>query len=222
MTRTALFTFLFGGLLFAAGCNTPSSGTTTPATGEDAPVTTTAPAMGTDNDNMDSSGGTMSGENYTVTTLDTTIKSPRRELKGSVDGVDVTINYGSPSVNERTIYGDLVPYGKVWRTGANEATRITFAQSVRVGSEGTELAAGTYSLFTMPNDKNDWTIIFNKTADQWGAYDYADTDDVARVKGTATALNSPAEKMDFALEGNEVALMWSDLKVTFPVSAAAK
>ena len=219
MTRTTLSTFLFGGLLLAAGCNTPASSTTTTA-GDDAVGTTAAPTMG--EDNMDSSGSTMRGENYTVTTIDTTIKSPRKELKGTVDGVEVTINYGSPSVNQRTIYGDLVPYGKVWRTGANEATRITFAQPVKVGTEGTELAAGTYSLFTMPSSRNEWTVIFNKKAEQWGAYDYADADDVARVNGTATEISSRAESMDFALEGNEVALMWDDLKVSFPVAAAAK
>ena len=219
MTRTAFSSILFGGLLFAASCNTPSSGTTT-APGEET-ATTDDPA-GTSTNNMDSSGGTMTGDNYTVTTIDTTIKSPRKELKGTVDGVDVTINYGSPSVNQRTIYGDLVPYGKVWRTGANEATRITFAQPVVVGTEGTELAAGTYSLFTMPDSKDDWTIIFNKTAEQWGAYDYADADDVARVKGTATEVSSVAERMDFALDGNDVTLMWADLKVSFPVAAAAR
>ena len=220
MTRITLSSLLFGGLLFAAGCNTPSSGTAATGSTEETPTPTTTPAPMVGDDNM--GGTTTSGENYTVTVLDTTIKSPRKELKGTVDGVEVTINYGSPSVNERTIYGDLVPYGKVWRTGANEATRITFAQPVKVGTEGTELAAGTYSLFTMPNGKDDWTIIFNKTADQWGAYDYKDTDDVARIKGTATDLGSPAEKMDFALEGNDVTMMWSDLKVSFPVSAAAK
>ena len=220
MTRTAFSSILFGGLLFAAGCNTPSSGTTTTAPGEET-ATTDATAR-TSTDNMDSSGGTITGDNYTVTTIDTTIKSPRKELKGTVDGVDVTINYGSPSVNQRTIYGDLVPYGKVWRTGANEATRITFAQPVVVGTEGTELAAGTYSLFTMPDSKDDWTIIFNKTAEQWGAYDYADADDVARVQGTATEVSSMAERMDFALEGNDIALMWADLKVSFPVAAAAR
>ena len=219
MTRTTLSTFLFGGLLLAAGCNTTASSTTT--AGDEAVGTTAAPAMD-DDDNMDSSGGTMQGENYTVTTIDTTIKSPRKELKGTVDGVGVTINYGSPSVNQRTIYGDLVPYGKVWRTGANEATRITFAQPVKVGTEGTELAAGTYSLFTMPSSRNEWTVIFNKKAEQWGAYDYADADDVARVNGTATEISTPAEKMDFALEGNDITLMWADLKVSFPVEAAAK
>lgn len=215
MTRITINSLLFGALLFTvAGCNPPPTAT-------EGGQTTTEPTV---DEPTTSTGNTsmQSGENYTVTTLDTTIKSPRKELKGTVDGVGVTINYGSPSVNERTIYGDLVPYGKVWRTGANEATRITFDQAVTVGSEGTQLEAGTYSLFTMPADRDNWTVIFNKTPEQWGAYDYDESDDAARITGTAKALGSPAEQMDFALQGNEVVLMWSDLQLGFPVAAAAK
>ncbi|PHL00537.1 hypothetical protein CGL56_03665 [Neolewinella marina] len=159
---------------------------------------------------------------YTITVLDTTVKSPRKELTGKVNGVEVTINYGSPAVNERNIYGDLVPYGKVWRTGANEATRITFKQDVKVGAEGAALPAGTYSLFTLPQDKSNWTIIFNKTADQWGAYDYSADDDALRIKGSAEELSTPAERMDFALDGNNVEMMWSDLAISFPVAPAAR
>ena len=216
MKRITFYCLLLCGLCMAASCNTP------PAAGS--PETTTErpdPAMGTP-DTAGGDMGTSNGQNYTVTTLDTTIKSPRKELKGTVDGVEVTINYGSPAVNERTIYGDLVPYGKVWRTGANEATRITFAQPVKVGAEMASLPAGTYSLFTLPADKDNWTVIFNKTAEQWGAYDYAEGDDVLRIKGTAEPVTSAAERMDFALDGNDIELMWADLKVSFPVTAGSK
>lgn len=211
MLRTTLYGMLCGGLLFATACNTPSTGTASSGGDTTASPAPAAPAA-----------ETMSGDNYEVTTLDTTIKSPRKQLKGTVDGVDVTINYGSPAVNQRTIYGELVPYGKVWRTGANEATRITFASDVQVGTEGEMLPAGTYSLFTMPDDRDDWTIIFNKTPEQWGAYDYDEAEDAVRIKGMATDVSSPAERMDFALAGNDIELMWSDLKVSFPVAAAAK
>lgn len=208
-----LYGLLFCALLFAVGCNTPSNGTPEEAadTGStDTPRADTGTPTSTDN-----------GQ-YTVTMVDTTIKSPRKELTGSIDGVDVTINYGSPAVNERTIYGDLVPYGQVWRTGANEATRITFSDDVLVGSEKSLVPAGTYSLFTLPADKNDWTIIFNKTADQWGAYDYSEDADLVRVKGMSEDASSPAERMDFALDGENVELMWSDLTISFPVTAAAR
>jgi hypothetical protein len=216
MYRISLLLLLTGGLFLVSSCNTPNGGTSesteeqVEAGGQNTTATTGEmdPAMG--------------GEAYTVTTIDTTIKSPRKELTGTVGGVPVKINYGSPAVNERTIYGDLVPYGKVWRTGANEATRITFQQDVKVGASGEMLPAGTYSLFTLPADKDDWTIIFNRTADQWGAYDYDEAEDVARIDGNARNLNSPAERMDFAVEGNEIVLMWADRAVSFPVSAAAR
>ncbi len=217
MLRTTLYSLLLCGFCLATSCNTPPASGTTETTTDRAETTTPAtPSAGGE------TGMSTSGQNYTVTTIDTTIKSPRKELKGTVDGVPVTINYGSPAVNERTIYGDLVPYGKVWRTGANEATRITFDQPVLVGTEKKPLPAGTYSLFTLPADKDNWTVIFNKTADQWGAYDYAEADDVVRVTGTAEATSAPAERMDFALDGNKVELMWADLQVGFPVAAGAK
>lgn len=215
MQRITLFCLLLTGLLFAASCNTPPTSTSTTPGSEGTATDNTAQSA-------DGSDSGMAGQDFTVTTIDTTIKSPRKVLEGKVDGVDVTINYGSPSVNERKIYGDLVPYGKVWRTGANEATRITFGSEVKVGQEEKLLAAGTYSLFTLPADKDDWTIIFNKTADQWGAYDYAEADDVVRVKGSSAMTNTAAEQMDFAVNGNMIELMWADMKVGFPVTAAAK
>ncbi|WP_198661650.1 DUF2911 domain-containing protein [Lewinella sp. IMCC34183] len=212
MQRITLCCLLFIGLV-AFACNTPTNGSSETSGDMANPQTTTGNSSTTGMDN---------GKPYTITTLDTTVKSPRKELTGTVNGVEVMINYGSPSVNDRTIYGDLVPYGKVWRTGANEATRITFKEDVKVGMEGTTLPAGTYSLFTLPADKNDWTVIFNKTAEQWGAYDYSEADDVVRVKGSSEELSSPAEHMDFALDGDSIELMWSDLAVRFPVAPAAR
>ncbi|OAV45308.1 DUF2911 domain-containing protein [Lewinella sp. 4G2] len=164
----------------------------------------------------------VTGENFVIKTIDGEIKSPRKELEGQIANVPVTINYGSPAVNDRTIYGDLVPYEKVWRTGANEATRITFKEPVLVGKEGKKLAAGTYALFTRPNSKTDWTVMFNKKADQWGAYDYDEKDDVVVIKGMSQELGSSAERMDFALDGDNIKLMWADLAVMFPVQKAAK
>ncbi|MGB3801199.1 MAG: DUF2911 domain-containing protein [Lewinella sp.] len=213
MHRKTFYGFLLCALVFTFGCNTPSNGSTEETTDT---TSTSQPATDT------GSSGMQGNDQYTVSTLDTTIKSPRKELKGTIDGVDVTINYGSPSVNERNIYGDLVPYGQVWRTGANEATRITFADDVTIGEENSLVPAGTYSLFTLPADKSDWTIILNKTADQWGAYDYSEDDDLIRVKGMSEPASSPAERMDFALDGQSVEMTWSDLVVSFPVTAASR
>lgn len=154
--------------------------------------------------------------------IDGKIKSPRKELSGTVDGVPVTINYGSPAVNDRIIYGDLVPFTKVWRTGANEATRITFAEDVIVGADAKKLKAGTYSLFTLPVSRDDWTVIFNTEAEQWGAYDYDDSKDAVRATATAKPNSGKAERMDFSLSDNSIKLMWDDLVVEFPVSKTSK
>jgi hypothetical protein len=91
----------------------------------------------------------------------------------------VTITYSRPSVKGRVIFGGINPYGQVWRTGANAATIITFSENVIV--EGHSVPAGTYSLFTIP-DKNEWTVILNKTVKQWGAYSYKEADDLLRFK----------------------------------------
>src|SRR5215204_1166913 len=107
--------------------------------------------------------------------------SPPAKVSETTDkGVVITIDYSQPSVKGRTIGKDLEPMeGKVWRTGANKATVFEVSKDVKV--EGKALAAGKYGLFTLPN-KEEWVIIFNKTPNQWGAYKYAEADDVLRIK----------------------------------------
>ena len=208
-----MFRFLLLALTISlAACNTPTTTTTT----EEMENTAEETAQGVSSAASETMAE-LKGDNYVVTTIDGTIKSPRKQLKGTIEGVDVSINYGSPAVNGRTIYGDLVPFGKVWRTGANEATRITFSAPVEVGEEDVELAAGTYALFTLPASKEEWTIIFNKVSDQWGAYDYDDAKDAARISGKAQLLDAPAERMDFTLGEESVNLKWADVMVSFEV-----
>ena len=105
--------------------------------------------------------------------------SPKASLTQTVGTTDITVNYSRPGVKGRTIWGGLVPYDKVWRTGANEATVITFSEDVTVG--GQKLAKGTYSLHTIPG-RDQWTVIFNSVADQWGSYSYDPAKDAARVQ----------------------------------------
>jgi hypothetical protein len=133
----------------------------------------------------------------------------------------ITIDYSRPAVKGRTIWGDLVPYGKVWRTGANEATRFTVSQDVMI--DGNKLAAGSYSLFTIPTEK-EWTVIFNKVAEQWGAFNYDDSQDALRI--TVTPRSAPhTEWLSFAFEDLDstqatVVLYWEKLAVPFQVTAA--
>lgn len=144
-------------------------------------------------------------------------KSPPREATGTIDGVDIAVNYGSPSVRGRDIWGALVPYGAVWRTGANEATTIEFSGDVTV--EGQPLAAGKYGLFTIPGEDS-WTIIFNKNPDQWGANDYDEAEDALRVTVTPEPTDESVEAMAFAVEDGRVILRWEKLAVPIAVKGA--
>jgi hypothetical protein len=105
--------------------------------------------------------------------------SPMAEVMQTVGFTDVRIVYSRPGVKGRTIWGKLVPYDAVWRAGANEATKITFSTDVTI--EGKKLKKGSYSFFAITG-KNEWTLIFNKVADQWGAFEYNESEDALRVK----------------------------------------
>jgi hypothetical protein len=105
--------------------------------------------------------------------------SPKATVIQTVGFTELRIDYSRPGVKKREIWGKLVPYDAVWRAGANEATKITFSTDVTV--EGKKLKKGAYSFFAIPG-KNDWTIIFNKVADQWGAFEYNESEDALRVK----------------------------------------
>jgi|AntRauTorckE5430_2_1112549.scaffolds.fasta_scaffold03411_3 hypothetical protein len=142
-------------------------------------------------------------------------KSPPRSAENTIGSAKVTVNYGSPSARGRNIFDDLVPYGNIWRTGANEATTITFSEDVIV--EGEPLGAGTYALFTIPG-KDAWTIIFNKEAEQWGAYDYDESMDALRVEVTPETLEENAEMLMFAVSDEAVTLHWADTAVPFKIS----
>jgi hypothetical protein len=138
--------------------------------------------------------------------------SPPKEAKGIYQGAEVTINYSSPSVKGRVIWGDLVPYGKVWRTGANEAT--TFQTNKDINIQGQILPKGKYGLFTIPGEK-EWIWVFNSVWEQWGAYKYDDSKDVLRIKGTTQASPVYHEQMIFLVEKDKVILYWENLSVSF-------
>ena len=143
--------------------------------------------------------------------------SPPAQAKETLaSGAVVIIDYSQPAVKGRTIGKDLEPMpGKVWRTGANEATVFEVSKDVKV--EGQDLKAGKYALFTIAND-GEWTIIFNKNPKQWGAYDYKQSEDALRVKVKPSKNESFAEKMTFVVDKNgTVSLLWGDRKVDFKV-----
>src|SRR6185503_19786541 len=131
-------------------------------------------------------------------------------------GTVVSIDYSQPGVKGRTIGKDLEPMeGKVWRTGANEATVFEVDKNVKV--EGKDLPAGKYGLFTIVNG-DEWTIIFNKTWNQWGAFNYNDADDALRVKVKGKKAKEFAERMNFTVEKDgDVSLKWGEKEVEFKV-----
>lgn len=135
--------------------------------------------------------------------------SPPMEAKASVNDANVVVQYSAPSVKGRTIWGDLVPYGKVWRAGANEATTIETDKDLMI--EGETLPAGKYSLFLIPTDK-EWTFVFNSISDQWGAYQYDEKKDVLRVVTTPEDAKEKSELLTYKIADDKLWLMWSDKK----------
>jgi len=140
--------------------------------------------------------------------------SPAASASGKIGNANITINYGSPSVKGRTIWGELVPYGKVWRTGANKAT--TFETDADITVEGQTLKKGKYGLFSIPEQK-EWTIVFNKTSDQWGAFNYKQEDDVLRVKVKPSTGADLVEALKFEVGKNAVTMKWEKMSVSFGV-----
>lgn len=145
--------------------------------------------------------------------------SPPAIASGNVGDATLTINYGSPSVRGRKIWGELVPFDKVWRSGANEAT--TFETDKEIKVEGKILPAGKYSLFTIP-EKKKWTVIFNKVPDQWGAYKYEEKDDALRVKVSSKKIDTLQEKLAYEVNDKGFVLKWENIEVPVKIETTAK
>lgn len=146
-------------------------------------------------------------------------KSPIAISSIKHDGIYIKVVYGQPYRNGRNIFGDFEPFGEVWRTGANEATEITITEPVLMGGEVVE--AGTYALFSIPNE-DEWTIILNTDLGQWGAFAYSEDRDYLRFNVPVINLDTPAEA--FSIEFSEVnlslttmSMSWDMVKVEIPI-----
>lgn len=138
--------------------------------------------------------------------------SPIEIKEGQIAGKTIKVQYGSPSVKGRTIWGDLVPYNVVWRTGANEATYIDIPQDILV--EGKSLKAGKYSLFTIPKETGNWTVIFNSDWDlEHGHFQYNEKNDVLRVEAAPTWEANSSEKLTIDVESPGLVIRWEKLKL---------
>jgi hypothetical protein len=143
--------------------------------------------------------------------------SPPAEVSGMIGDAEVTINYSQPGVKGREIWGGLVPYDQVWRTGANEATKLTVKGSVKFDVEPeVTLEAGSYSLFTIPRE-GEWTVIINSVAEQWGHFNYDESKDVVRFAVTPEKTDEFAERMTFSISDGNIVFHWENLKFTIPV-----
>jgi len=145
--------------------------------------------------------------------------SPAAKIEQKVGLTDVTLEYSRPAVRDREIFGELVPFGEVWRTGANANTKITFSDSVEIG--GKNLAKGTYAIYTIPN-KDSWEVLFYKDASNWGNPQEWDDSKVA-LKATAKVETMPFSMESFGIFVNEISnggavldFVWSNTSATLP------
>jgi len=141
--------------------------------------------------------------------------SPLEVKGGEISGKKINVHYGSPAVKGRVLWGDLVPYNVVWRTGANEASFVELSQDVTV--EGKPLAAGKYSIFTIPKETGPWIVVFNS---EWnlehGHFQYDEKFDVLRVESTPTWEATAQERFSINIESPGLVIRWEKLKL--PIS----
>lgn len=140
--------------------------------------------------------------------------SPAVIVTGKINGATISINYSSPSVKGRKIWGALVPFNEVWRAGANEAT--TFETDKDFTIEGGKLPAGKYSFFVLPTEK-ECIIIFNKEPKQWGASKYNDKQDQLRVTVKQKASDTMTEKLVYTINKDTIVLSWENWNIPFRV-----
>lgn len=146
--------------------------------------------------------------------LDDARPSPLKKTTGFISGVKTSVQWGSPSVKGREIWGMIVPYDEVWRTGANEATWVEFEKDVLINDK--ELKAGKYAFFCIPRESGEWTLIFNTVWNQWGSFEYDEKKDALRVN-TKPETADLSETMEYTIENDGVAMRWEKLKVKFTV-----
>ena len=144
-------------------------------------------------------------------------KSPPDHITQDVRGLEVNIDYSQPSVKGRTIFGDLVKYDKIWRMGANEATTFEVNKDCKIA--GKKVPAGKYAMFAIPKESGNWTIILNKNWDQWGSYDYDESQDLIRFEANQEKMDELTETMTIRCsERGQVDINWEYTHVYFGIS----
>ena len=145
------------------------------------------------------------------------LPSPRRNIIGTIGKVTIEVDWGSPAVRERTIWGELVPYGEIWRAGANENT--TFEFSTEVSVEGQEVSAGKYGFFLIPNEKSEWVVILSEKNDAWGHFEYSKSEDVVRTRIKPDTTELFSERLIYEIVPKGIRFSWANLELIIPVAA---
>lgn len=145
--------------------------------------------------------------------------SPAAKIAQQVGLSDVTVDYSRPSTKGRKIFGELVPYGQVWRTGANGATLLTFSTDVKI--DGKNIPAGQYALYSIPN-KTEWTMILSKNTKLWGSIGYDQADDILRFNVTPNKVSRNYETMEITFAdmtdtGANLSIKWETTRVDFRI-----
>ncbi|MBK7428040.1 MAG: DUF2911 domain-containing protein [Saprospiraceae bacterium] len=162
-----------------------------------------------------------SGFSAMAQAIKTPAASPMQTIRQDFALSSIEINYSRPAKKGRVIFGDLVPYGKLWRTGANAVSKIKFGEDVTVGSVAVK--AGEYAIYTIPN-KDSWEIILNKGLTNWGVDGYKESDDVARFKVKPETSAIAYESFTFLIDGvlsedSKISMAWDKTMVSFSVKA---
>jgi Protein of unknown function (DUF2911) len=158
----------------------------------------------------------------TVAVAQNSKPSPDATADVNLGGKTIAITYNQPSMRGRKIMGDLVPYGKVWRTGANAATTLTTPVGLTIG--GTAVPAGKYTLYSLPGE-NSWKLIINKQTGQWGT-EYEESQDLARVEMKVSQTPSPVEQFSISWDKKsesqaDLTMAWENTRATVPVKVSA-
>ena len=149
---------------------------------------------------------------FSVGTMSFAQSSPRLQAEGETSGINFAIDYGAPSVKGRVIWGELEKYGKVWRAGANENTTVSFDKNVSINN--VILPAGKYGFFIITNESGDWTVIFNKKNDGWGAYSYNQEEDAVRMNITPSFVEDIQEQLQYSVTENTIDFAWEKARLS--------
>ena len=153
---------------------------------------------------------------FSVTAISFAQESPRKQATGKIGNTNITVDYGSPKVKGRTIWGGLEKYNKVWRAGANENTTFSFDADVSIN--GTKVPKGKYGFFMIPKENGDWVIILSKTNNAWGAFSYKQSEDLLRLHLSPEFVNENQEELMFKIKDKGIKFAWEKVRIFIPVN----